>query len=105
MKARNLHHLEMRAIVPPHRDDHGNGQQRGYILHRCCVDCHHGGRQGDTERIVARWRRSVASDEALVMLHWVMRSILHRRTAMAIEMAHSGGTFVCRHHLFQFQLL
>jgi hypothetical protein len=47
----------------------------------------------------------VASDEALVMLHWVMRSILHRHTAMAIEMAHSGGTFVCRHHLFQFQLL
>jgi hypothetical protein len=28
----------------------------------------------------------VASGEALVMLHQVMRSVLHQRTAMAIEM-------------------
>ena len=38
-----------------------------------------------SERVVARWRRSVASGEALVMLHRVMRSVLHRPTAMAIE--------------------
>jgi hypothetical protein len=43
----------------------------------------------------------VASGEALVMLHWAMRSILHRRTAMAIEMACNGGTFVRRCRLFQ----
>jgi hypothetical protein len=43
----------------------------------------------------------VASGEALVMLHWEMRSVLHRRTAMAIEMARNGGTFVCRRRLFR----
>ena len=51
--------------------------------------------------VVARWWRPVASGEALVMLHWEMRFILHQRIAMAIEMAHGGGTFVCRRHLFQ----
>ena len=49
------------------------------------------------ERVVARWRCSVTSGEALVMLHWVMHFVLHRRTAMAIEMARDRGAFVrCR---------
>jgi hypothetical protein len=69
-------------------------------LHYRCVDCRPGGRRGDTERVVARWRRSVASGEALIMLHWAMRSVSHRRTAMAIEMARNGGTFVRRRRLF-----
>jgi hypothetical protein len=43
----------------------------------------------------------VASGEALVMLHQAMCSISHRRTALAIEMAHDGDKFVCRRHLFQ----
>ncbi len=90
-----------RGIVPPHRDHHRNGHQSGYFLHYRCVDCHPGGHQGDTERVVAQWRHSVASGKALVMLHWVMRSILHRRTAMAIEMARNGGTFVRHRHLFR----
>jgi hypothetical protein len=34
------------------------------------------------------------------MLHWVMRSVSHRRTAMTIEMARDGGTFVRRRRLF-----
>ncbi len=55
---------------------------------------------GAMERVVARWRRLVASGEALVMLHWAMRSVLHRHTAMVIEMAHDGGTFI--HHRHQF---
>jgi len=42
----------------------------------------------------------VASGEALVMLHQAMRSVLHRRTAMAIEMAHNRGAFVRRRRLF-----
>ena len=58
------------------------------------------GRRADIEQLVARWRRPVASGEALVMLHWVMSSVLHRRTAMAIEMARDGGTFVCRRRQF-----
>jgi hypothetical protein len=69
-------------------------------LHYCCVDCRPGGRRGDTEQVVVRWRRSVASGEALVMLHWAMRSVSHRRTAMAIKMARDGGTFVRRRRLF-----
>ena len=92
----------VRGIVPPHPDGHRNGQQSGYILHFCCVDCCPGGRRGDTEQVVARWRQSVASGEALVMLHWhwAMRSVLHRRTTMAIEMARNRITFVCRRRLF-----
>ena len=91
----------VRSIVPPHRNDHQNCQQSGYILHCCFVDCRPGGHRGDTEQVVAQWRRSVASGEALVMLHRAMRSVLHRRTAMAIEIAHNGGAFVRRRRLFR----
>ena len=89
----------VRGIVPAHRDSHQNGQQSGYSLHNCCVDCH--GRRGDTRPIVAQWRRSAASCEALVMLHQAMRSVLHWRTAMAIKMARGGGKFIRRRRLFQ----
>ncbi len=60
----------------------------------------HGLRQGDTGRIIARWRRTVASKVALDMLHWVMRSSTHRRIIMAVIMAHDGGTFVRCRRLF-----
>ncbi len=73
-----------RGIVLTHRDGQQNGQQSGYILHYCCVDCRPGSHRGDMERVVTRWRRSVASGEALVILHRAMRSVLHRHTAMAI---------------------
>jgi hypothetical protein len=62
----------VRGIVPPHRDDHRNGHKNGYIIHRCFVCCRPGGRGGDTEQVVARWRRPVASSVALEMLHWAM---------------------------------
>jgi len=92
---------DARGIVPPHRDHHRNGHQSGYILHYRCVDCRPGGHRGDTEQVVARWRRSVASGESLVMLHRVMRSVSHRRTTMAIETARDGGTFVRHRRLFR----
>jgi len=57
------------GIIPPHRHGHRNGQQSWYMLHRRFVCCHPGGRRGNTERVVAQWRRPVASGEALVMLH------------------------------------
>ena len=60
---------DMPGIVLPHCDGHQNGQKKGYILHCRCVDCRHGGRRGDTERVVARWQHLVASDVALDMLH------------------------------------
>ena len=56
---------DARGIVPPHRDDHRNGHQSGYIIHRCFVCCRPGGRRGNTERVVAQWRRPVASGVAL----------------------------------------
>jgi hypothetical protein len=87
MKVTNLLHQAMLTVLPSHQDGHQNGHQSGYMLHYCCIDCHPGGGRGDTEQVVARWRRSVASGEAPVMLHLAMRSILHRRTAMANEMA------------------
>jgi hypothetical protein len=93
---------DVRSIVPPHHRTHQNGQQSGYMLHRRFVCCHPGGRRGNTERVVAQWRHPVASGEALVMLHWEMRSVCwHRCTAMAIEVARNGGAFVCRHRLFR----
>ena len=92
---------DVRGIVPPQRHGHQNGQQSGYMLYRCFVCCRPGGRRGNTEQVVAQWRRPVASDEALVMLHRAMRSVWHRRTAMTIEMAHDGGAFVRRHCLFR----
>ena len=70
------------------------------MFHSRCVDCRLGGRRGDTEQVVAQWRHPVASGEALIMLHWAMRSVLHRRTAMAIEIACDGGAFVCNRSLF-----
>jgi len=43
----------------------------------------------------------VASGEALVMLHQVMCSVLHWRTAMAIKMARDRDTFIRRGSLFR----
>jgi hypothetical protein len=92
---------DARGIVLPHRHGHRNGQQRGgHVAHRC-VDCVPGGRRGDTERVVARWRSLVAFIIALDLLNREMCSVFHRRTAMAIEMARDGGAFVRRRRLFR----
>ena len=78
---------DVSGIVPPHRHGHRNDQQRGGHFAHHCVDCRPGGRRGDTERVVARWQSLVAFMKALDHLHQAMRSVSHRRTAMAIEMA------------------
>ncbi len=88
------------SIVPPHCDGHQNGHQIGYTLHRCFVCCHPGGRRGDTEKVVTRWRRPVASGVALGMLHWAMLHELLQRLCMVIKMASDGGAFVRCHHIF-----
>ena len=61
----------------------------------CCVTSvdDHGGRLGDTVRIIARWRRSVAPREALVVFYRVMRSELQRRIRMVIEIAGKPSVF------------
>ena len=90
---------DARGIVPAHRNGHQNDQQSGYILHLCFVCCHPGGCRGDTEPVVARWRRPVASGEALVMLHWAMPHVPLQRLRTAIKMACDGGAFVRRPRL------
>jgi len=90
-----------RGIVPAHREGHQNSQQSGFILHRRTVCCRPGGRRGNTERVVARWRHLVASIKALDLLHWAMCAVSHHRTAMAIEIASDGGAFVRRRRLFR----
>ena len=85
-----------RGIVPPHRDGHQNGHQSGYMLHCCFVCCCPGGRQGNPEEVVARWRCPVASGVALDMLHWEMLHVLLQCLHIAIEMSSGGGAFVRR---------
>jgi len=75
------------GIVPSHCRSHQNGQQSGYMLHRRNVCCRPGGRRGNTEQVVARWRRLVAFIKTLDLLHREMRALSHHRTAIAIEMA------------------
>jgi hypothetical protein len=64
----------------------------GVFVDCCLFACCPGGRWGNTEQVVARWWRPVASGVALDMLHWAMRFIMHWRTATAIKMANVGGT-------------
>ena len=88
MKATHLLHRVMRAVsyrrIATAIEMTSKGG--GHFAHRC-VDCCPGGRRGDTERVVARWQSLVAFMKALDHLHQGMRSVSHRRTAMAIEMA------------------
>jgi hypothetical protein len=55
---------------------------------------------GDTEQVVAQWWHLVSFMKALDLLHWVMNVVLHRRTAIAIEMVCGRGAFVCCCRLF-----
>ena len=61
----------------------------------------HGVRWGDTGRILARWRRPVASRLALDLPYWAMPSASYRLIRMAIEMTSEGGAFVRRRHHFR----
>ena len=98
----NLLHRVMRAVLycrtAPVIEMASKGG--GHVAHRC-VDCVLGGRRGDTERVVARWRSLVAFMKALDLLNWEMRLVVHRRIAMSIEMARDGGAYVCRRRLFR----
>ena len=63
-------------------------------MHHRFVDCRHGGRRSNTERVAARWQLPVASDVALDMPHWAMPCALLQRLRMTIEMACNGGTLL-----------
>ena len=60
----------------------------------------HDVRRGDTGRILAQWRRLMASRVALDLLLWAMPSALYRLIQMAIEMASKVGAFVQCHQLY-----
>jgi hypothetical protein len=92
---------DARGFVLPHRHGHRNGQQRGGHVAHLCVDCVPGGRRGNTEQVVARWQSLAAFMKALDLLHRAMHSVLHRRTATAIEIARGGGAFIRRRRLFR----
>ncbi len=46
------------------------------------------------DTIPARWRRPVASSEALDLFYWAMCAVLYWRITMAIKMASRVGVFV-----------
>jgi hypothetical protein len=71
----------------------------GVFVACCLFACCPGGRWGNTERVVARCWRPVASRVALDMPHQAMPSVTLRHTAVAIEMAGGQGAFV-RHRQF-----
>ncbi len=66
----------------------------GVLVDCCLFACCPGGRWGDTERVVARWRLPGASSVALDLLHRAMPRSSLQRIRMAIKMACDGGTFV-----------
>ncbi len=102
MKATNLLHRAMRAVLYCRIATAIKmaSKGRGHVAHRR-VHCVPGGRWGDTERVVARWRSLVAFMKALDLLNREMCSVFHRRIAISIEMARDGGAFVRRRCLFR----
>jgi hypothetical protein len=64
----------------------------GEFVDCCLFACCPGGRWGNTEQVVAQCRRLVASGVALDTLHWKKRFLLHRQTAMSIEITNKGDT-------------
>jgi len=46
-----------------------------------------------SEQVLAQWRHLVAFMKAMNLLHWVMRTVLYRHTAMTIKMVSKVDTF------------
>ncbi len=77
----------------------------GVFVDCCLFACCPGGRWGNTEWVVARCRRPVASGVALDMMHQAMPSVWLWHTAMAIKTAGGWDAFVCRHRHFLFAVI
>ncbi len=95
-KAPNLLYWAMQAVL--HRRTAAAIEMASHFGTFFCdhfVCCCPGRRWGNTEQVVARSRRPVASGVALDMLHWAMRFVSHQQTAMAIKMANNRGTCWC----------
>jgi hypothetical protein len=68
------------------------------MLFVCCVFSHtndndHGGHWGDIAWALTRWRRLVASCQAIDALHWAMFIVLYRPGGMVIKIAVEFATF------------
>jgi hypothetical protein len=66
----------------------------GVFVDCCLFVCCPGSHWGDTEQVVTRCRRPVASGVALDMPHWTMLSVLLWHTVVAIKTAGGRGAFV-----------
>jgi hypothetical protein len=71
----------------------------GAFVDCCLFACCPGGCWGNTERVVTRCWRPVASGVALDMPHQAMPSVLLRRIRKAFEMGCNEGAFI-RHRQF-----
>ncbi len=65
----------------------------GVFVDYCLFAYYSGSCWGDTERVVAQWRRPVASKVALDMPHQAMPSVLLRRIRKAFKTGCNGGAF------------
>jgi hypothetical protein len=83
------------GIVPAHHHSHQNGQQVWCFFCRFFLACNPVVRWDDTEQILTRWWRPVASIETLDPLHWAMYRALHRRIIAAVKTSRNGGVLFC----------
>ncbi len=65
----------------------------GVFVDCCLFACCPGSCWGNTERVVARWWRPVASEAALDMPHRAMPSVLLQRIHKAFKTGCDGGAF------------
>jgi hypothetical protein len=84
-----------RGIVPAHHHGHQNGQQVWCLFRRFFLACNPVVRRDDTEQILTRWWRPVASSEALDPLHQAMYAALHRRIITAVNTSRNSGVLLC----------
>jgi hypothetical protein len=83
----------MHSIVPVHCRSHQNGQQSWSIFLSSFCLLLPWWRLGNTEQVVARWWRPVASGVALDMLHQAMPSVLLQRIRKTFKMGCNEGAF------------
>jgi hypothetical protein len=100
-EALDLLYWAMRAVLYCHIAMVIDTASKVGVLFDChFVDCCPGGRRGNTEQVVARWRLPGASSVDLDLLHRAMPCSSLQRIRTAIEMACNGGTFVRQHRFY-----
>ncbi len=93
-KALDLLHWVMHAVLYQRTTAAINMVTFLGVFFDCCLfACCSGGCWGNTEQVVAQWRRPVASKVALDMPHWAMLAVLLRRIRKVFEMGCNGGAF------------